>query len=93
MILQSLRIALRNPYSKPGPENPYEAKLEISYNNTQMQVKMSEDTRRRILALAADEITAAAQVQINDFVRTAIAVSTTPQIEGEVRSHDAQIPF
>jgi hypothetical protein len=82
MILQTLTIALKSSYSQPGPTNPYQAKLSISYNDTAMQVALSDETCRRILALAADEIATAAQVQISDFVRQALTVATTPMIEG-----------
>lgn len=49
-----------------------------------MTVALSEEACARILALAGDEIAAAAQVQIADFVRAALAVSSTPMIEGTV---------
>jgi len=82
MQLEKLTIGLKSEYSKPGPTNPYEAKLQVSYNDTRMTVKLSEETCMRILAMAGDEIAAAAQVQISDFVRTALAVSSMPLIEG-----------
>ena len=85
MKLESLSIELKNSYSKPSPENPYIAKLRISYDNTTMQVKLNDETCRRILALAGDEIAQAAQVQIQDFVRTAIAVNEKPAIEGKAQ--------
>ena len=85
MKLESLSIELKNSYSKAGPENPYIAKLRISYDNTTMQVKLNDETCRRILALAGDEIAQAAQVQIQDFVRTAIAVNEAPAIEGKAQ--------
>ena len=50
-----------------------------------MQVKLNDETCRRILALAGDEIAQAAQVQIQDFVRTAIAVNEAPAIEGKAQ--------
>lgn len=81
MRLESLTISLKSPYSDPGPNNPYEAKLSLGYNDHKMQVKMSEGTAARILELAGDEIAAAAQVQIADFVRTALSVAKTPMIE------------
>ena len=82
MKFEKLTIALRQPYAAPGPNNPYEARLEVSYNENKMQVALGEETSRRILALAGDEIAAAAQVQISDFVRMALTVSETPMIEG-----------
>ena len=82
MRMETLTISLRNSYVAPGPDNPYEAKLSISYNDHKMQVKMSPETAARILELAGDEIAAAAQVQIADFVRTALTASRTPLIEG-----------
>ncbi len=81
MRLETLTIGLRSPYSQPGPDNPYEAKLQIGYNDNKMTVKLSPETCQRILALAGDEIAAAAQVQIADFVRAALTVSSTPMIE------------
>ena len=81
MMLQSLRIAPKNSYSAPSPTNPYQATLEVSYDNTKMQVVLGDETCRRMLELAGDEIAAAAQVQIQDFVRTALAVSKHPTIE------------
>lgn len=81
MRLQSLRIALKNGYSDPSPTNPYEAKLEVSYDKTQMQVVLGDETCRRMLELAGDEIAAAAQIQIQDFVRNALDVSKHQTIE------------
>ena len=83
MKLESLTIALRNSYSEPGPNNPYEAKLSVSYDRNQMQVRLGQDVCKRILELAGGEIAAAAQVQINDFVKTALSVSEQPLIEGD----------
>lgn len=91
MILETLTIGLKSPYSPPSATNPYEAKLSIGYNDNKMQVKLSPETCARILALAGDEIAAAAQVQVSDFVRQALTISTTPMIEG-VASNDA-LPF
>ena len=85
MKLESLLIQLKNSYGKAGPDNPYIAKLSISYDNTTMQVKLNDETCRRILALAGDEIAQAAQVQIQEFVKTAIAVSEAPAIEGKAQ--------
>ena len=82
MKLENLSIKLNNPYGEAGPDNPYIARLKVSYNDTTMQVKLNEETCRRILALAGDEIAQAAQIQIQDFVQTAIAVSDIPAIEG-----------
>jgi hypothetical protein len=81
MQLECLTIALRSTYAKPGPDNPYQAKLQVGYNDNRMTVSLSDETCRRILALAGNEIAAGAQIQINDFVRTALAVSMTPAIE------------
>ena len=81
MRLQSLRIALKQPYSDPSPTNPYQATPEVSYNDTKMQVMLGDETCRRMLELAGDEIAAAAQVQIQDFVRTALAVSKHQTID------------
>jgi len=85
MILEKLTIALRKPYHKAGPDNPYEAKLEVGYNDNKMQVALSGETCARILELAGDEIAQAAQVQISDFVRAALSVSKVPMIDGESR--------
>ena len=81
MQMESLTIGLKMPYSAPSVNNRYEAKISVSYNETRMQVKLSEAACQRILALAADEIAAAAQVQISDFVNRAMAIDTTPMIE------------
>ena len=83
MTLESLTIGLRRPLSEPGPNNPYEARLKIRYNENTMQVALGNETCRRILALAGDEISAAAQVQISDFVKTALAVSDHAMIEAD----------
>lgn len=82
MQMQSLTIGLKLPYSKPSEANPYQAKLSVSYNENTMQVTLSQDVCAKILALAAEEIASAAQVQIDEFVRQAISVSTIPMIEG-----------
>ena len=86
MQLESLTIALRQPYGKLGPSNPYEAKLQVSYNDNRMTVKLAPETCGRILALCGDEIAAAAQVQISEFVRDAIAISIAPAIEAQVNA-------
>jgi len=93
MILQSLNISLKMPYSKPGPSNPYQAKLSVSYNENTMQVQLSNETCERILALAGDEIATAAQIQIADFVQTALAISRLPQIEGVAIASPEPMPF
>ena len=85
MRLESLTIELAHAFREAGPDNPYVAKLKISYNDTVMQVKLGDETTRRILALAGDEIASAAQVQISDFVATALAVSSIAMIEGETK--------
>lgn len=84
MKLETLTIGLKNPYSPAGPSNPYQAKLQVSYDDNRMTVALSADACARILALAGEEIAAAAQVQIADFVRAALVVSATPMIEGSV---------
>ena len=88
MILETLTIGLKLPYSAPSASNPYEAKLQIGYNDNKMTVKLSPETCARILALAGDEIAAAAQVQISDFIRQALTVSSTPMIEGKAEATD-----
>lgn len=85
MKLESLTIELEHAYREAGPDNPYTAKLKVSYNENSMQVKLGAETVTRILALAGNEIAAAAQVQINDFVATALAVSNVALIEGETQ--------
>jgi hypothetical protein len=86
MILQTLTIGLKNSDSAPSPTNPYQAKLSISYNDNAMQVALSDKTCRSILALAADELAVAAQIQISDFVRQALTVSRTPMVEGVAKN-------
>jgi vacuolar-type H+-ATPase subunit B/Vma2 len=81
MQMQSLTIALKQPYSKPGPANPYQAKLSVTYNDNTMQVALSQDACARILALAGEEIAEAAQIQIRDFVQQALSVASAPMIE------------
>jgi len=93
MQLEKLTIALRQPYSKPGLNNPYEAKLDVGFNDNKMTVKLSDETCRRILALAGDEIASAAQVQISEFVQAALTVSTTPMIEGKAEREETELPF
>lgn len=85
MILEKLTIALEKPYAKAGPDNPYMAKLEVSYDKNKMTVVLSDDVCRKVLALAADEITEAASIQIRNFVNMAIAVSDKPMIEGDTQ--------
>lgn len=84
MKLESLTIALRNPYSPAGQNNPYEARLAVSHNDTRMQVALAPETCTRILQLAGDEIAAAAQVQISTFVRDAIAIGKADTISGHL---------
>jgi hypothetical protein len=92
MTFESLTIALRQPYSKPGPSNPYEAKLQVSYNDNRMTVKLSDETCKRILALAGDEIADAAQVQIREFVTAALTVAEMPMIEAVANTPETN-PF
>ena len=82
MKLESLTIALRNQYAVAGPDNRYQAKLQVSHQDNRMTVALDDDVCKKILALAGDEIAKAAQVQISDFVATALAVSHAPAIEG-----------
>lgn len=84
MKLESLTIAPVRTYAPAGENNPYQATLSVSYNEHSMKVKLTDDVCRRILELAGEEIASAAQVQISDFIRTAISVSRTPMIEGSV---------
>ena len=81
MRLESLIIAPNKSYSPVGPSNPYTAKLSVSYNENTMQVTLSTEVCTRIMELAGDEIARAAQIQISEFVQTAIASSRTPAIE------------
>ncbi len=83
MQLEKLTISLKTEYSKPGPNNPYQAKLQVGWDDNRMIVALSDETCRRILELAGAEIADAAQVQIKDFVRQALAVSKTTMIEAE----------
>lgn len=92
MHMESLTIGLKSAYSPPSKTNTYEAKLQVSYNDTRMQVKLSEAACQRILALAADEVAAAAQVQIAAFVNRAMAIDTTPMI-GNVPEQTYGEPF
>ena len=93
MQMESLTIGLKSAYSKPSPTNTYEAKIQVSYNDTRMQVKLSEVACQRILALAADEIAAAAQIQISDFVNRAMAIDTAPMIEAALDHAEEGMPF
>lgn len=88
MTLQSLTISLKKPYSKPGPQNPYQAKLDVSYNDNRMTVALSQDTCMRVLELAGHEIAQAAQVQIADFVRTAISIAHQDTVEAKAIAKD-----
>jgi hypothetical protein len=82
MRLEKLTIALKNEYQKAGPDNPYQAKLDVSYNDNRMTVALPDDTVKALLRLLAPEVARAAQVQIQDFVDTALAVSAQVAIEG-----------
>lgn len=83
MKLESLTIQLRQPFAPAGPNNRYEAKISVSFNENKMQVALADDTCHRILELAGAEIAAAAQIQISDFVTTALSVGHSPAIEGK----------
>lgn len=82
MRLEKLTIALKNEYAPIGPSNPYEAKLSVSYDDNRMHVKLSPESALRIIELAGEEIAAAAQIQIRDFIREALTASRTPMLEG-----------
>jgi len=83
MKLEKLVIDTARPYEQASHKNPYQARIDVSWNENRMTVALSQEACVRILALAADEIAAAAQIQINDFVENAITFSATPVIEGE----------
>jgi hypothetical protein len=84
MQFKRLVIALKKPYTPPGPDNPYEATLEVGWDQTDMKVVLSPEVTIAILTAAASDIAEAARVQVGDFVREAISLSRTPQIEGKV---------
>jgi hypothetical protein len=86
MKLEKLIIAPMRDYSAVGPSNPYCAKLSVSYNENTMQVTLSPEVCTRIMRLAGDEISKSAQIQIADFVQTAIAASTAPAIEAKIEA-------
>lgn len=86
MRLETLTIGLQTPFAAPSAHNTYRAVLSVSYNDTRMQVKLSEEACQRILALAADEIAAAAQVQISDFVNRAMTIDNNPMIAAAPQS-------
>lgn len=81
MRIEKLTIGPAKEYTAVGPSNPYTAKLSVSYNENTMQVTLSPEVCARIMELAGDEIARAAQIQISDFVRNAIASSRAPAIE------------
>jgi hypothetical protein len=83
MRMENLTIGLKNSWAEPGPNNPYEAKLSLGYQDNKMHVKLSDEVALKILQLAADEIAAAAKVQIDSFVRDAIAINQTPLLDHE----------
>ena len=85
MQFERLTIGLRSQYSKASESNPLEAKLDISFNDNRMTVKLSDDVCRRILAMAGEEIAKAAQVQIGEFVQQAIGITQAPMIEGKAQ--------
>jgi len=86
MKLQSLTIAPRNAYAAPGEANPYEARIAVAYEQHQMIVALPPEATHRLLELVAAEITAAAQIQIDDFVQAALAVSPALGMIEEVKA-------
>lgn len=86
MKLQSLTIAPRNAYAAPGEANPYEARIAVAYEQNQMIVALSPEVTQRLLAMLAAEITAAAQIQISDFVQAALAISPALGVAVEVQA-------
>lgn len=86
MNLKSLTIAPRNAYSPASESNPYEARLAVAHHQNQMVVALSPEVTHRLLELLAAEITAAAQIQIEDFVQAALAVSPALGISGEAQA-------
>jgi hypothetical protein len=83
MKLEELIIRPQNSYSPVGPDNPYQATIRVSYDDNKMQVALSPEATRKVMMLCKDEIGAAAQVQMDNFVETALAYDATPLIEGE----------
>ena len=81
MIFESLNISLKSSYQKPSKENPYQAKLEVSYSDNRMTVALQPETIDNILHLVANEIASAAQIQINDFVQSALSINHHDALE------------
>lgn len=86
MKLKSLTIAPRNEYAALSESNPYEARLAVAYGLSQMIVALPAEVTQRLLAMLAGEITAAAQIQVEDFVQAALSISPALGITQEAQA-------
>lgn len=90
MYLERLTISLEQPYAKPSPNNKYKASIDVGYSgvsgDNKMKVALSDEACKRILMLAGKEIAMAANHQIDDFVRKALAINEQPLIEGSANA-------
>lgn len=81
--LKRFSVALKTPYSDHGPSNPYEGKIELDYNKTELKITLSNDLSSRILAMCASEIAAACAVRMQDIQNDFLAATANNLIEGE----------
>lgn len=74
MKLTALTIAPQRSYSPPSEKNPLRAVVKLDSDNTSVEVVLSDDAMRRMLALVADEIAAAAKANVAEFVAAVSAI-------------------
>lgn len=83
MQFQELRIGLKNSFSKPGPNNPFVAKLQITYNDNTMIVQLENKTIHKIMLLVQKEIGDAAAAQMREFANAALSIPDQLVLEHE----------
>jgi len=74
MKLTALTIAPKHSWNPVGAKNPLRAVVKLNNETSSVEVVLSDESMRRMLALVADEIAAAAKANVGDFVAAVAAI-------------------
>lgn len=74
MKLTSLTIAPQRSYSPVSDKNPLRAVVKLDNETSSVEVVLSDESMRRMLALVADEVAAAAVRNVGDFCAAVTAI-------------------
>ena len=81
IMLKSLTIAPKRSYEKVGENNPYIGKIDVSYNDTHLQIPIPTALVIPILQLVEGILKQAASIAVEQFVTTAVAQTIAPAVE------------